>query len=148
MSQVLFWDDHSWVVSRIRTALSVSKPPTAFILEDPTHTEWDDWDIKLANALTLYDNLLRGSVPIYWDESDRVRFDVGTGVSKSKAAVDRREAADEKKNKDGKNPNYGVYYYPIPKTIDGGDLPTMEEWMEEKKRKQGKGDKVPTRRVE
>lgn len=126
--------------------MSVNKPPTAFILEDPTHTEWDDWDIKLAIALTIYDDMLRGSVPIYLDESDRVRFEVGTGLSKSRAAIERQEARDAEKNKNGKNPNHGVYYYPIPKTIDGGDLPTLEEWLAEKEAKKGKGDKVPVHR--
>jgi hypothetical protein len=78
---------------------------------------------------------MRGSVPIYWDESDRVAFDVGTGKSKSRAALDRKERSWEKKKPAEKD---GVYFYPIPRAIDGGMLPTREEWIAEKQAKQGR----------
>jgi hypothetical protein len=77
--------------------------------------------------------MMRGSVPIYWDESDRVAFDVGTGISKSRAALDRKEEQDSKKD----TKTHGKYYYPIPRTIDGGPLPTREEWVKEKLAKKG-----------
>ncbi len=126
----------------MRAAASAKLPPLAFILEDPKHTEYNLWDIRLSVALGVYDDMMRGSIPVYIDESDRVRFEVMKGVSKSRAAIDRREAQDGK----SKEPNYGVYYYAVPKTIDGKPLPTMEEWLEEKAAKKGRGDKVPQRR--
>lgn len=142
MSQVLVWDDHAWLVARIRAAVAAGKPPVAFILGDPTHTEYDAWDIKLATALNVYDDMMRGSIPVYWDESDRVTFDVKVGVSKSRRAIDAKEAQDSK----SKDPHHGRYYYAVPRVIDGGALPTMEEWVKEKKAKEGRGDKVPKRR--
>lgn len=114
------------MVPRIRAAIHANKPPLMFILEDPKH-EWGKWDIRLAKAYELNQDITNGGVPIYWDRSERVAFEVGSFVSKSKAALDR---AEEKASK-GKTKNYGKVFYPIPKTIDGGPLPTLEEYLEE-----------------
>lgn len=105
------------------------------LLRDPAITENNEWDLKLTMALHIHDGFMRGSIPVYWDESDRVVFDVKTGKSKSKAAIERREEADQKKKVDAK----GVYYYVEPRTNDGGPMPTYEEWAEERARKVGKG---------
>lgn len=126
------WDENAWLIPRIRAALDAQVPPTAIILRDPGRKEYGVWDLKLVAALRLYDDMMRGSVPIYWDESDRVAFDVHTGISKSKAAIERRQDQDEKKNKVP-----GRYYYVKPRVIDGGLLPTRDEWIEEKVRKMG-----------
>lgn len=101
-----------------------------FILEDPKH-EWGKWDFRLVKGLEIHDEMIVGGVPIYWDRSDRVRFEVGTYTSKSKQALDR---AEEKARK-SKNSNHGKVYYPIPKTTDGGPLPTLEEWLAERAEK-------------
>jgi hypothetical protein len=137
LSQVLIWDDHAWLVPRIRAALDAGVPPTAIILRDPGRKEYGAWDLKLAAAYHIYSDMLRGSVPVYWDESDRVTFDVKVGKSKSRAAIERREEADSKGKKDTK----GLYYYAVPRTIDGGPLPTLDEWHEERLRKAGVQDK-------
>ena len=102
-----------------------------FIFNDPTHQEWTRFDIILANAMRLRDDMLVGGVPIYLDRSDRVAFEVGSYISKSKAVLDR---AEEKARK-SKTPTYGKVLYPIPRTIDGGPLPTMEEYLEQEARK-------------
>lgn len=79
-------------------------------------------------ALVLYDGYMSGTgVPMYIDRSDRVRFDVGSYVSRSKAALDRAE----EKAKNSKTKNYGKVFYPIPMTTDGGPLPSLEEFIEE-----------------
>lgn len=104
------------------------------ILRDPGRKEYGRWDLLLASALHIHDGLLRGNIPIYWDESDRVAFDVHVGLSKSRAAIDRREERDQKSKVDMK----GKYYYAVPRVTDGGALPTMEEWLEERARKKGK----------
>ena len=127
------------MVPRIRAALDAGVPPTAIILRDPGRKEYGEWDLKLAAAYHLFQDLMRGSIPVYWDESDRVAFDVKTGISKSKKAIALREKADSTKKK----PTEGVYYYAVPRTIDGGPLPTLEEWVAERAAKQGKGDKGP-----
>lgn len=102
-----------------------------FILEDPTHTEWTKWDLRLAKAFELNADLISGGVPIYWDRSDRVRFEAGSYISKSRAAVDR---AEEKQSK-AKTKVYGKVFYPKPVTVDGGPLPTLEEFLEQEKGK-------------
>ena len=38
-------------------------PPLAFVFEDPKR-EWGMWDIRLAKAVEIYDNLMVGGVPI------------------------------------------------------------------------------------
>jgi len=106
-------------------------PPLAFIFESPKH-EWGMWDIRLAKAVEIYDNIMTGGVPIYWDRSDRVTFTTGSFISKSKAALDRAE----EKAREGKAKNYGKVFYPIAKSNDDNPiLPTMEEWMEEQAKK-------------
>lgn len=70
-------------------------------------------------------------MPIYWDRSDRVRFTAKSFISKSKAVLDQAE----EKARDGKAKNYGKVFYPEPVTIDGGPLPTLEEYLEQEKRK-------------
>ena len=143
LSQALIWDDHAWVIPRIRAALDAGVPPTAVILRDPGRKEYGVWDLKLVAALRLYDDLMRGSIPVYWDESDRVRFEVKTGLSKSNRAIQMRQERDEK-NKGVETK--GMYYYAVPQTIDGGPLPTREEWLEERMAKQGKRPEGPQRR--
>lgn len=96
-------------------------------------------------AYHIREGFLVGNVPIYWDQSDRVTFDVKTGISKSKAATERWERQQEKKNASGNGvkPTPGLFAYPVPRTVDGGPLPTLEEWAEEKARKAGNPDRRP-----
>jgi hypothetical protein len=72
-------------------------------------------------------------VPVWWDESDRVTFDAKARYSKSRAAVERAQEADSKK----KSKQFGKYYITEPRVIDGGDMPTKTEWLEEQERKSG-----------
>lgn len=117
--------------SRVRAAVSAGKPPLAFILGDPTR-EWTKVDFDLVTGLRLLEEMQTGTgVPIYWDRSDRVRFEVGTFISRSKQALDQREEADAK----SKNKNHGRVHYPIPVAVDGGPLPTLEEWLDEQAEK-------------
>lgn len=97
------------------------------LFDDPS-LEWSFWDYRLVKALVLYDNLMQGTgVPLYIDRSDRVRFETGHYISRSKAALDRAEEQASK----GNSKNYGKVFYPIPVTLDGGPLPTLEEFLEE-----------------
>jgi len=129
------WDDHAWVVPRIRAALDAGVPPTAILLRDPGHTEYDVWDLKLVAAYHIYEDMMVGSIPIYWDRSERVTFDVKSGISKSNAALDRRREQLQTRN-NGKTPP-GMFLYAVPRTIDGGPLPTLEEWQAEMAAKAG-----------
>lgn len=97
------------------------------IFDDPT-LEWSFWDYRLVKALVLYDNLQQGTgVPLYIDRSDRVRFEVGSYTSRSQAALDKAEEKAKKK----KDKAYGKVFYPIPITVDGGPLPTLEDFLDE-----------------
>jgi hypothetical protein len=113
--------------------LDAKVPPTAIILRDPGRKEYGVWDLKLAAAIHIYDDLMRGNIPVYWDESDRVAFDVKVGMSKSRRAIDTREERDTKNKVDMK----GKYYYAVPRVTDGGALPTLDEWLAERKAKEG-----------
>lgn len=86
------------------------------------------WDSRLVMGLRIMEDMQSGTgVPLYIDRSDRVRFETGSFVSRSKAALDRAE----EKAREGKSKNYGKIFYPIPVTVDGGPLPTLEEFLEE-----------------
>ena len=72
-------------------------------------------------------------MPLWWDESDRVTFDAKARFSKSRASIERAQEADNKK----KAKSYGKYYVVEPRVMDGGEMPTREEWFEEQNRKGG-----------
>jgi hypothetical protein len=62
-----------------------------------------------------------------------VTFDAKARFSKSRAAVERAQESDSKK----KSKSYGKYYVTEPRVIDGGEMPTRDEWVEEQARKKG-----------
>lgn len=138
LAEALTHDENAWLLPRIRAALDAKVPPSAIILRDPGHTEYDEWDLKLIAAYHIHEDFMVGTVPVYWDQSDRVAFDVKTGHSKSRAALDRKQELDSKKNV-----KPGTYYYVVPRTIDGGPLPTREEWAAEQAAKRGRPDTGP-----
>jgi len=72
-------------------------------------------------------------VPLWWDESDRVTFDAKARVSKSRAAVERAQEADGKK----KTKSYGRYFIAEPRLMEGDEMPSRAEWLEEQERKRG-----------
>jgi hypothetical protein len=124
-------------VPRIRAALDAGVPPLAVILRDPSHTEYNRWDLKLVAAYHIYEDMLVGNIPVHWDQSDRVTFDVKRGVSKSKAKIAATERAYQKRNAKNDSAMDGVYFYAVPRTMDGGPLPTIEEWQAEQAAKSG-----------
>ena len=103
------------------------------LFNDPSHKKWTDWDYKLTKAHFLVQDWYRDGIPVWWDESDRVTFDAKARFSKSRAAIDRAQEADGKK----KSKAYGKYYVTEPRVIDGGEMPTRDEWIEEQERKRG-----------
>ena len=60
-------------------------------------------------------------------------FDAKAKVSKSRAAIERAQESASKK----KSPSYGVYYVAEPKVMDGGEMPTRDEWLNEQSKKTG-----------
>lgn len=75
--------------------------------------------------------MLDTGVPIYWDRSDRVRFEVKSYVSKSRAVLDRaRDKAAE-----GTAKNYGKVFYAEPHVVGEGMLPTLQEFLAEQEAK-------------
>lgn len=129
-SQVLSWDDHSWLISRIKAAVSCGLPPLRVIFEDTSHNDWTVWDTRLVTAYEIHRSMVNGEgVPYHWDRSDKVAFDVKSYVSRSRAAVERAE----EKAREGKSKNYGKTFYAVPVALDGGMLPTLAEFQEEER---------------
>jgi len=112
------------------------------IFDDPSHDSWDIWDYRLFKAHYILEDWYRDGVPIWWDESDRVTFDAKARVSKSRAAVERAQEADSKK----KNKSHGRYFVTEPRVMDGGEMPTREEWLAEQEAKRGAVKPVSSRR--
>lgn len=77
---------------------------------------------------------VRDGIPIWWDESQRVTFDIKRKTSRSRVALDSEEEKEGKR----KNKTKGVYFVPVPRTNDGNPaLPTFHEWQEEQERLDG-----------
>lgn len=123
-------------LSYIRAAVEAKLPPKQVIFEDTSHTEYDFWDLRLIKAYQFAQDFTRDGIPVWWDESDRVNFEVRKKVSRSRAAVGRAEEQDSKRSK-GKVV-HGRYYVPVPKSNDGGPLPTFREFAEASKRLEGR----------
>ena len=67
------------------------------------------------------------------DESDRVTFDAISRTSRSRAAVQRAEKAQKG------DPPPGQYFIAEPRVMDGGEMPTKQEWIEgEQKKRSGR----------
>tara|TARA_R110002153_G_scaffold237485_2_gene391650 strand:- start:120 stop:392 length:273 start_codon:yes stop_codon:yes gene_type:complete len=81
-------------------------------------------------------------VPIWWDESERITFDAKARVSKSRAAIERAQEADGKK----KNKAHGRYFTAEPRVMDGGEMPTRDEWLKEQEEKKGAPSRQPRER--
>lgn len=105
------------------------------LFNDPSHTAYDYWDLKLLKAFYFSEDFIRSGVPIWWDESDDVVFDVEKRISRSRAAT---EQAEKKESSNGKDIPPGRYYIPIPRTRGGASFPTFEEWLTQQERKKGK----------
>lgn len=115
----------------LKAAAGIGHPPTAVIFSDPSHKKWTVWDYRLIKAHYILMDWYRDGVPIWWDESDRVTFDVKARTSKSRAATERAQEADGKK----KNKSYGKYFIAEPRLMEGDEMPTRQEWLEEQERK-------------
>jgi hypothetical protein len=121
------------VATVLKAAAVIGHPPTAVIFSDPSHKEWTVWDYRLIKAHHILKDWYRDGVPIWWDESDRVTFDAKARTSKSRAAIERAQEADGKK----KSKSHGRYFTAEPRVMDGGELPTRAEWLEEQQNKSG-----------
>ena len=118
----------------MKAACVSGQPPCAVIFDDPSHKEWDEWDFKLFKAHHLLQDWYRDGIPVWWDESERVTFDAKPRLSKSRAAIERAQEAASGK---GKKAVPGRYYVAEPRVMDGGELPTKEEWLAEESKKSG-----------
>jgi hypothetical protein len=98
------------------------------------------WDYRLFKAHYIIQDWYRDGIPIWWDESERVTFDAVARISKSRAAIDRAQNSSSSNNK---KPVHGRYYVATPKVMDGGEMPTREEWLleQDKKSNQNKPSK-------
>lgn len=134
------WDDQAYVETFIKAAVDSGQPPSAVILSDPERTQWTETDYRLVKAYYLKQNMMSGSFPVWIDRSDRISFEVKSFISKSEAALERRQEQDNKNNAVS---SHGKRYYAVPQTMDGGPMPTMQEYLEAEAEK--KGDRRPGR---
>lgn len=133
------WDDQSYIETFIKAAVDTGQPPCAMILSNPKITEWTEVDYRLVKAYYLKQNMMSGSFPVWIDRSDRVSFEVKTFISRSEAALERRQEQENAKSNSG----HGIRYYAVPQTMDGGPMPTMQEYLEAEAAK--KGERRPGR---
>lgn len=145
---------NSQYLSYIKTAVRTNQRPTAFLFQDyyfgfrdwftaepegdPHYTEWD---FALASAMALIEDYTDNETGhlIAYEYSPRVEFTPERRIKKSKAAVDRMTNGDKYK------PEPGESWVTKPNAIDGGDLPTISEWIKsESERKTGEnGSEMP-----
>lgn len=130
-------------MSYVRAAIKAQLPPKQVIFNDPSHKEYDYWDLMIMKAYYFSEDFIRDGVPIWWDESSDVFFEAEPRISKSRAAT---QAAEERENtgKDKKSP-HGRYFIPVPKTRGGAPFPTFQNWVEESEKLRGRKSQNKTR---
>lgn len=89
----------------------------------------------MLKAYYFAEDFIREGVPVWWDESDDVFFEVERRISRSRAEVERDQ---EKENGKDKKAPPGRYYVPVPKTKNGQPLPTFKDWLAAQERKKGR----------
>lgn len=129
------WERCKPFYSYLRAAVEAHLPPKQVIFNDPTHTSYDFWDLRLLKAYYLSVDFSRNGVPVWWDESDDVMFEAEKRVSRSRAATDKAERAE---NSGDKSAPPGRYYLPVPKTRGGAPFPTFKDYIAQEERKRGK----------
>ena len=108
------------------------------IFNDPTH-EWCKWDFLLIKAYYFLENMMQGDYPIWIADSDRVRWEVEKKTSRPQAALDKAKHDEQRRmDKKGASPKYGLQFVLKPKVSDGGAMPTLREWLEERADKDAK----------
>lgn len=123
-------------MSFVRAAVKANLPPKQVIFNDPKHTEYDYWDLKLLKAYYFSEDFIRDGIPIWWDESSDVAFEAEKRISQSRAATQKAEESEN--GKDKKSPP-GRYYIAVPKARSGGgSLPTFKQWIDEMDRRKGR----------
>lgn len=140
--EVLTWDDHSWARPLIEAAISSGRPPASLLLGDYKRT-WGEWDDKLVAALAFLNRYEVEGWPVWIEESPRIKFEAKKKTIRSRQAIEKMRWQDEKKrsgDKKGKGrqekpPAFGVHYYVLPVTTDGGLWPRKAEWLEAQKEK-------------
>ena len=124
-----------------------SQRPTAVILQDfyagfrdsfsgevDGEPVWLPWDYALANALQIIEDHTDSETGhlIWVEQSERVTFDASKFTKKSVAAVERKTKSSKSKAYEAAP---GERWRTVPRTTDGGPLPTMLEWRDEQARK-------------
>lgn len=100
------------------------------------------WDYRLLKAQYIIDEWYRDGIPVWWDESERVAFEAKGRTSRSRAAIER---AQENATKGNKKAVPGRYFIAEPVVIDGGELPTRDEWIAEQEILSGNNNVVNTK---
>lgn len=74
---------------------------------------------------------MQGDWPVWISESDRLAWDVTRKINRPQAALDRARQAEENRlsNTKGAKPTPGLTFLVEPRVMDGGALPTFEEWL-------------------
>jgi hypothetical protein len=132
----------------MRVAVKVGQRPTAMLFHDhyALHRNyytnkpadvvvWTDWDYALAECVQFIADYTTQEGHLVWEaESENVTFNATRKINKARAAIDR-------KTKGSKNKSYepadGEYWVTNPVLMRGDDWPTLVDWFEEQKRKNG-----------
>lgn len=133
---MLFQDDHRHLVDYIEAAARFNKPPFQLMFGEEEWPLWTKYDSLISVAYERYQRYQTSDGhPIFWDQSQRVKASVKTYKSKAKAAMDEWDDTQSKKLEAMRKTNphahleRGIVPYVIFEAIDGGPMPTLEEWV-------------------
>lgn len=109
----------------IRAAIDSGRPPLELLLDDPGRKR-SKWDGILIKALYLQEAYELEGYPIWIEESDAIRWEVGHRDVRSLSVVEKAQKDESGK----KNPTPGRRFYAVPKLLPGRKWPTRQEWLD------------------
>lgn len=103
----------------------------SFSFEVDAYPHWTDWDYSLATALQVIEDYTDPETGhlLFVEQSDRVTFDAIKYTKKSVAAVERKTSGKKYKATPGER------WRTKPRVMDGGEMPTLAEYIAEMERK-------------
>lgn len=131
LAEVLTWSSHSWMRPLIEAASVSGQPFTAYLFERPAK-EWTFWDYRIAKAQALLSNYEVDGWPQHFEDDENIQWTARSRISKSRAVVEKAQAADEKARTDSKGkvkPAYGKSFYPVPVRIDPTKRLSFQDWL-------------------
>lgn len=134
--------EHHYIVPKIKAAITAGIKPTSMIFHTQPDEDWVRFDFMLLEAYqSLQDETCPKCGHPIWlcrSQSADIYFDVQDDYCQADRALKEHEAKSNKsKPSASEKKAFGQFFYTVPKTVPGAELPTREQYYADKAAEQG-----------